>query len=102
VTVVFAAYVLGTLAALVAFGDLSDHIGRRKVLAVAVGCAAVSTGLFLTASPECCRRPARPAVDSLRMPPTGLINEMIIPCCSCRVTVSVLRSGRIAGLVQAG
>ena len=50
VTVVFAAYVVGTLFALVAFGDLSDHIGRRKVLAVAVGCAAVSTALFLAAS----------------------------------------------------
>ena len=50
VTVVFAAYVIGTLSALVAFGDLSDHIGRRKVLAIAVVCAAVSTALFLTAS----------------------------------------------------
>ena len=50
VTVVFAAYVVGSLFALVAFGDLSDHIGRRKVLAVAVGCAAVSTALFLAAS----------------------------------------------------
>jgi MFS family permease len=50
VTVVFAAYVIGTLFALVAFGDLSDHIGRRKLLAIAVGCAAVSTALFLVAS----------------------------------------------------
>ena len=50
VTVVFAAYVLGTLLALVLFGDLSDHIGRRRVLAIAVVCAAVSTGLFLAAA----------------------------------------------------
>jgi len=50
VTVVFAAYVIGTLFALVAFGDLSDHVGRRKVLAIAVVCAAVSTALFLAAS----------------------------------------------------
>jgi MFS family permease len=50
ITVVFAAYVVGTLSALVAFGDLSDHIGRKKVLAIAVGCAAVSTALFLAAS----------------------------------------------------
>ena len=50
VTVVFAAYVVGTLFALVALGDLSDHIGRRKVLAIAVACAAVSTALFLAAS----------------------------------------------------
>jgi MFS family permease len=50
VTVVFATYVLGTLVALVVFGDLSDHIGRRPVLAIAVVCAAVSTGLFLAAT----------------------------------------------------
>jgi MFS family permease len=50
VTVVFAAYVLGSLLALVLFGDLSDHIGRRPVLAIAVVCAAVSTGLFLAAT----------------------------------------------------
>ena len=34
VTVVCAAYVIGTPFALVVFGDLSDHIGRRKVLAI--------------------------------------------------------------------
>jgi MFS family permease len=50
VTVVFAAYVIGTLSALVMFGDLSDHIGRRKVLAAGVGCAPVSTAGFLIAS----------------------------------------------------
>lgn len=50
VTVVFAAYVIGTLTALVFFGDLSDHIGRREVLAIAVACAAVSTAVFLAAS----------------------------------------------------
>jgi MFS family permease len=50
VTVVFASYVLGTLFALVFFGDLSDHVGRRKVLVLAVGCAAISTGLFLAAT----------------------------------------------------
>jgi MFS family permease len=50
VTVVFAAYVLGTLSALLALGDLSDHIGRRRVLAIAVACAAASTALFLAAT----------------------------------------------------
>jgi hypothetical protein len=35
VTVVFAAYVVGTLAALLVLGDLSDHVGRRIVLAIA-------------------------------------------------------------------
>jgi MFS family permease len=50
VTVVFAAYVIGTLFALLTLGDLSDHIGRRRVMAIAVGCAAASSGLFLAAS----------------------------------------------------
>ena len=50
VTMVFAAYVLGTLFALLALGDLSDHVGRRAVLACAVACAAVSTVLFLAAT----------------------------------------------------
>ena len=50
VTVVFAVYVIGTLAALLGFGDLSDHFGRKKVLATAVGCAAVSTIIFLVAT----------------------------------------------------
>jgi predicted MFS family arabinose efflux permease len=50
ITVVFVAYVLGTLLVLVALGDLSDHVGRRKVLALAVGCAVISSALFLAAS----------------------------------------------------
>jgi MFS family permease len=50
VTVVFSAYVLGTLLVLVALGDLSDHVGRRKVLALAAGCAMISTALFLAAT----------------------------------------------------
>src|SRR6204780_1785477 len=50
VTVVFAAYVAGTLFALVALGDLSDHIGRRTVLVIAVAGAAASTALFLVAT----------------------------------------------------
>jgi predicted MFS family arabinose efflux permease len=49
VTVVFAAFVVGTLFVLVALGDVSDHVGRRKVLAVAVVCAGISTALFLAA-----------------------------------------------------
>ena len=50
ITVVFAVYVVGTLSALLAFGDLSDHFGRRKVLATAIGCAAASTIIFLFAT----------------------------------------------------
>src|ERR1700733_14477594 len=50
VTVVFAVYVLGTLGALLAFGDLSDHFGRKKVIATAIGCAVASTIIFLIAT----------------------------------------------------
>jgi MFS family permease len=50
VTVVFAVYVLGTLGALLGFGNLSDHLGRKRVLAAAVSCAAASTIIFLVAT----------------------------------------------------
>jgi MFS family permease len=47
VTIVFAAYAVGTLAALLLFGGLSDRVGRRPVLALAVGVAVASTLVFL-------------------------------------------------------
>ena len=50
ITVVFAVYVVGTLGALLGFGDLSDHFGRKKVLAAAISCATVSTLIFLFAT----------------------------------------------------
>jgi hypothetical protein len=49
VTVVFAAFVAGTLAALLTLGDLSDHVGRRPVLTIGVACAATSAALILAA-----------------------------------------------------
>src|SRR3954465_10885673 len=36
-TVVFAVYVVGLIAALLMLGALSDHVGRRPVLAAAIG-----------------------------------------------------------------
>ncbi|MEU2347777.1 MFS transporter [Modestobacter sp. NPDC049651] len=47
VTVVFAAYAVGTLTALLLGGGLSDRVGRRPVLGFAVLVAAVSTAVFL-------------------------------------------------------
>jgi predicted MFS family arabinose efflux permease len=47
VTVVFSAYAVGTLAALLLFGGISDRVGRRPVLALAVGVAVASTLVFL-------------------------------------------------------
>lgn len=49
VTVVFAAYAVGTLTALLLGGGLSDRLGRRPVLALAVGIAVASTAVFLLA-----------------------------------------------------
>ena len=48
-TVVFAAYVLTMLVSLLTVGSLSDHIGRRPVLAVALVMLIASMVLFVTA-----------------------------------------------------
>lgn len=48
-TLIFAAYAAGVLAALLCLGRVSDHLGRRPVLAVGLGLAATSAGLFLGA-----------------------------------------------------
>ena len=48
-TVVFAAYAVGLLFALVAFRNASDRLGRKKVLLVGVLVALASTGVFLLA-----------------------------------------------------
>ena len=48
-TVVFAVYVVGLIAALLVLGALSDHVGRRPVLAAAIGLEIVALLLFLAA-----------------------------------------------------
>jgi MFS family permease len=48
-TLVFAAYVVGLIAALLVLGALSDHVGRRPVLAAAIALEAVSLVVFLSA-----------------------------------------------------
>src|SRR3954465_15168485 len=48
-TVIFAVYVLGLLGSLLVVGALSDHIGRRPVLAAAVALEAVALLLFIVA-----------------------------------------------------
>jgi predicted MFS family arabinose efflux permease len=49
VTVVFGVYALVVLAALLVVGRLSDHIGRRPVLLVAIALGAVAMVIFATA-----------------------------------------------------
>ncbi|KQS60535.1 MFS transporter [Geodermatophilus sp. Leaf369] len=49
ITVVFAVYAFALLGALLVVGGLSDHVGRRPVLAVALVLEAAAMGLFLVA-----------------------------------------------------
>jgi MFS family permease len=48
-TLVFAAYTVGTIIALLTLANLSDQAGRRPLLLGAIGAIAVATGLFLLA-----------------------------------------------------
>ena len=48
-TLIFAAYTVGTIAALLTFANLSDQAGRRPMLMVAIVSIVVSTALFLLA-----------------------------------------------------
>jgi len=48
-TVIFAVYVVGLIGSLLVLGALSDHIGRRPVLALAIVLEAVAFVLFLIA-----------------------------------------------------
>jgi predicted MFS family arabinose efflux permease len=49
ITVIFAAYAVGVLAALVLFGRASDAIGRRRTLLPGLACAILSALVFLGA-----------------------------------------------------
>ena len=49
VTVIFAVYAVAVLAALLFAGRSSDQAGRKPVLAVALGCSALSTIVFILA-----------------------------------------------------
>jgi MFS family permease len=49
VTVIFAVYAAGVLAALLLAGRASDQAGRKPVLAAALGCSALSTVVFILA-----------------------------------------------------
>jgi MFS family permease len=49
VTLVFATYAIGVIAALLLLGQRSDQVGRRPVLLLGLVCAAASSGVFLIA-----------------------------------------------------
>ena len=48
-TLIFAVYALGTVVALLFLASLSDHVGRRPMLLIALGAAVLSTVLFVSA-----------------------------------------------------
>ncbi|MEV6319311.1 MFS transporter [Streptomyces sp. NPDC051776] len=48
-TVIFAVYTVGAMTSLLFFGRVSDHLGRRPVIAAALTLMAISTVLFLSA-----------------------------------------------------
>jgi predicted MFS family arabinose efflux permease len=48
-TLIFAVYVFGLLAALLVLGRLSDHVGRRPVIVAAIALEMVAMGLFVVA-----------------------------------------------------
>jgi MFS family permease len=48
-TTVFAAYALALLVTLLMLGSVSDYLGRRRVIAVALAAGAGACGLFLAA-----------------------------------------------------
>src|SRR5215218_6279547 len=48
-TLVYATYAFGVLASLILAGPVSDQVGRRPVLLVALGTLMVTTGLFIAA-----------------------------------------------------
>lgn len=48
-TLVFAVYVFGLLGALLLFGRLSDHVGRRPVIAISIALEIVAMGVFAVA-----------------------------------------------------
>jgi MFS family permease len=48
-TVIFAVYVFGLMASLLVLGGLSDHVGRRPLLAASIGLEAAALVLFIVA-----------------------------------------------------
>jgi MFS family permease len=52
ITIIFAAYVLSLLAALLTVGSLSDFIGRRPAILAALALNIASMAMFMTAGSE--------------------------------------------------
>jgi MFS family permease len=69
-TVVFAAYALLLLVTLLVFGSVSDYLGRRRVISVAMAAGAGACGLFLAAHGVGLLFAAPPRSRQHRLPPS--------------------------------
>jgi hypothetical protein len=72
-TAVFAVYVLALLLTLLVFGSLSDYLGRRHIIAVALAVGAC--GLFLAAHHDRGLRPPVPTSRKITRPPHSRSGE---------------------------
>src|ERR1700741_1530157 len=75
ITIIFAAYVLSLLAALLTVGSLSDYIGRRPAILAALVLNVVSMAMFMTANSEAALIAAR----ALQGFATGLATSSLGP-----------------------
>jgi len=84
-TVVYGAYALGALAALLLFGGLSDAVGRRPVLLGAIAVAALSSALFVLAD-------GLPALLAARV-----LSGLSVGAAAAAVTAQLTDPRRLAG-----
>src|SRR3954453_6810351 len=76
-TVVFAVYVAGLVAALLTVGSLSDHLGRRPVLVASLLVAAAGTAIFWAASGVFWLGLARGGQGIAAGPATGVLARVV-------------------------
>jgi MFS family permease len=111
VTVIFGIYAIGVVACLLTFGHLSDEIGRRPVLATALGLSGLAAIAFLVADSVAVLLPARVVSGLAAALVTGAANAALgeqlppprrglAPVMSVIATMGGLASGTLlAGLL---
>src|SRR4051794_10005390 len=98
-TVVYAVYAIGVLTSLIAAGRISDKIGRRPVMAVALAGLLIAMGLFMEARSEAWLLAARSLqglATGLALGAAGAALLDLQPCGDAR------KAGLVNGVVSAG
>src|SRR3954468_1159541 len=98
-TVVYAVYAIGVLTSLIAAGRISDKIGRRPVMAVALAGLLIAMGLFMEARSEAWLLAARSLqglATGLALGAAGAGLPHLQPCGDAR------KAGLVNGVVSAG